>query len=222
MSGLRDSSQADPIRVFIVDDHPVVRNGLRSLFSQYPDIEVIGEAENSADAFERIINLHPDVSLIDIRLENESGLALSRRILRKNPDAHIIALTSYSEESYLTEAAKIGLDGYLLKSTSPELLADMIRAVNRGEKCLSPAMGEKAYQTVQELTREVATLKSGLTPEDLKLLRLIANGLQVGEIAEELYISERTIKRRIQDIFIKLGVKTRAQAVAEAYEQGLL
>ncbi|NTU89931.1 MAG: response regulator transcription factor [Actinobacteria bacterium] len=222
MAEMRVPSSTDPIRVFIVDDHPVVRNGLRSLLNQYPDIEVIGDAETSAEAFDRIAELRPDISLLDIRLDKEDGLVLARRILRKSPEAHIIALTSYSDESYLVEAARIGVDGYLLKSTSPELIANTIRAVCRGEKCLSSAMSEKAFSMLKEQSREIANLKSGLTDEDMKVLLLIANGLQVNEIADELFISERTVKRRIQDILTKLGVKTRAQAIAEAYERGLL
>lgn len=215
-------SCVEPFRVFLVDDHPVVRNGLVSLLSQYPEFIVAGEAAASAEAFEKITAIMPDVSLIDIRLGNEDGLALARRLIRKVPEVRIITLTSYSDEEYLVEAAKIGVDGYLLKSSAPEMIASTIHAVMRGEKCLSPTMSETAYLTIQEQSRELAAFQSGLTKDDIKTLNLIANGLQVNEIAEKLYISERTVKRRIQDILSKLGVKTRAQAIAEAYERGLL
>lgn len=215
-------SSTDAIKVFIVDDHPVVRNGLRSLLDQYADMTVVGDAADSSAGFEGIVKLRPDVCLLDIRLDGEDGLALARRVLRKLPEMRIVALTSYAEENYLIEAARIGVSGYLLKNTSPELIANTIRLVHRGEKYLSPDMGDKALAVIQEQSSQIAAFKSGITDEDLTVLRLISGGLQVDEIAGELYISERTAKRRIQDILVKLGVKTRAQAVARAYEQGWL
>jgi DNA-binding NarL/FixJ family response regulator len=214
--------KASNISVLIVDDHPVVRNGLQSLLSQYDDMNVIGEAANCTDALECMGRLNPDVNLIDIKLADESGIALARRALRKYPKQRIIIITSYDDEEYFAEAVQIGVDGYLLKSASPELLAETIRAVYKGDKCLSPDMGNKAFSSLQAVSRELITLRLGLTDEDIKILGLVADGLQVVEIAEKLYVSERTIKRRVQEILTKLGVKTRAQAVAEAYERGIL
>ena len=210
------------ISVLVVDDHPVVRQGLRSLLSQYADIEVVGEAEGELDSLTLVTKLHPDVVLIDIRLDGPSGIALARRVRRVRPETRIIILTSYDDEGYLLEAARAGVHGYLLKSASAEVLADAIRAVYAGEKQLSPLLGGKALDQLVLLTRAQAQSESGLTSQELQLLQLIAEGIVTQEIADTLHFSERTVKRKIQDILVKLGATSRAQAVAEAFKRGLL
>lgn len=213
---------SSPVRVLVVDDHPVVRDGLRSLLSHYAEVEIVGEAADSFTALERSSVLKPDVILLDIKLADENGLVLARRILHAQPDSRIIILTSYDDEDTLLEAAKIGVHGYLLKDASSDVLKDTICAVRRGEKRLSPAMVACALGQVQDLARELMLLRSGISAEDLAVLQLIADGAAVAEIAEVLHFSERSVKRKIQDILEKLQVNTRAQAVAEAYNRGLL
>ena len=209
-------------RVLIVDDHPVVRQGLRSLLSQYPDIQVVGEADGSPAALGLIADLRPDVVLLDIRLAGPSGLELARQLRRSGAEARVIILTSHDDEAYLMEAAQAGVHGYLLKSASAELLAEAIRAVHAGEHRLSPALVSKALEQLEALSRTQAQAESGLSDQELQLLRLLADGANTQDMARTLYLSERTVKRKLQDILDKLGAATRAQAVAEAFKRGLL
>ncbi|MFQ5856441.1 MAG: response regulator [Anaerolineae bacterium] len=210
------------IRVLVVDDHPVVRQGLRSLLSQYPDIHVVGEAEGGPAALELVARLQPDVVLLDIRLAGPSGLDLARQLRRTQSESRIIILTSYDDEAYLLEAAQAGVHGYLLKSASAEVLADAIRAAGAGERRVSPALLDKLLRQFEDLAVEKMRQESGLLEDEIKILRLIADGATNKEIAEELYWSEITVKRKVQDILAKLGVTTRLQAAVEAVRRGLI
>ena len=209
-------------RVLVVDDHPVVRQGLRSLLSQYSDIEVVGDAEDSPTALELVATLRPDVVLLDIRLAGPSGLDLARQLRRSRFESRVIILTSYDDGGYLREAAQAGVHGYLLKSASAEVLADAIRAVHKGEWRLSPALAGKALQQLEVFSRVHAQSEAGLSDQELQLLQLIAEGATTHDMARALYLSERTVKRKIQDVLDKLGATNRAQAVAEALKRGLL
>ncbi len=209
-------------RVLIVDDHPVVRQGLRSLLAEYSDIQVVGETEGGSAFLELVVQLQPDVILLDIRLAGSSGLDLARQLRSMSSEARVIILTSYDDEIYLREAAQAGVHGYLLKSASAEVLADAIRAVHAGERRISPALVNKVMQQLETLSRAQAQAASGLSDQELRLLRLIAEGVSTPDIVRTLYLSERTVKRKIQDILTKLGATSRAQAVAEAYKRGLL
>jgi DNA-binding NarL/FixJ family response regulator len=209
-------------RVLVVDDHLVVRQGLRSLLSQYEDIEVVGEADSGPAALELIADLQPDVVLLDIRLGGPSGLDLARQLRRSKTEARIIILTSHDDEAYLMEAAQAGVHGYLLKSASAELLAESIRAVHAGEHRLSPALVSKALAQLEAFSRAQAQAESGLTDQELQLLHLLADGASTQDMARTMYLSERTAKRKIQDILAKLGATSRAHAVAEAFKRGLL
>ncbi len=209
-------------RVLIVDDHPVVRQGLRSLLAEYSDIQVVGETEGGPEFLELVDQLQPDVILLDIRLVGSSGLDLARQLRSMSSEARVIILTSYDDEIYLREAAQAGVHGYLLKSASAEVLADAIRAVHAGERRISPALVNKVMQQLETLSRAQAQAASGLSDQELRLLRLIAEGVSTPDIVRTLYLSERTVKRKIQDILTKLGATSRAQAVAEAYKRGLL
>ena len=210
------------IRVLMVDDHPVVRKGLRSLLSQYADIQVVGEAEGGPAALEMVGRLQPHVVLLDIRLAGPSGLELARRLRRTGSKSRVIILTSYDDEGYLQEAAQAGVYGYLLKGASAEVLADAIRAVHRGERRLSPAMADKALEQLEALSQAQLKLANGLSDQELQLLQLIADGATTPDMAQALYLSQRTIKRKIQDVLDKLDSTNRAQAVAEAFKRGLL
>lgn len=209
-------------RVLLVDDHPVVRQGLRSLLSQYRDIRVIGEAEDGLIALELAAQLQPDVILLDIRLAGSSGLNLAHQLRRSRSDSRIIILTSYDDEGYLLQAAQAGVYGYLLKSASAEILAEAIRAVHRGERRLSPTLADKALEQLETLSQAQLQSEAGLSEQELELLQLIADGATTQDMAQILYLSERTIKRKIQDVLNKLDAANRAQAVAEAFKRGLI
>jgi DNA-binding NarL/FixJ family response regulator len=209
-------------RVLVVDDHLVVRQGLRSLLSQYPDIEVVGEADGGPAGLKLITDLQPDVVLLDIRMAGPSGLEVAGQLRRSGAGARIIILTSHDDEAYLMEAAQAGVHGYLLKSTSAELLAEAIRAVHAGEHRLSPALMSTALEQLEALSQVQAQAESGLSDQELQLLHLLAEGAGTPDMARVMYLSERTVKRKIQDILAKLGAASRAQAVAEAFKRGLL
>ena len=212
----------DPIQVMIVDDHPVVRQGVRSLLSNHPDIQVVGEAESAASLFATLNGNPPDVILLDVRMPGQNGIEVTQRLKRERTGIKVIILTTYDDDEILFGALRAGADGYLLKSASPENLASSIRSVARGERLMSPALVDKMMRQFQNLASEKIRADSGLTDQELQVLQAIAAGSTNKEIADKLYWSEVTVKRKTQDIFEKLGVANRAQAVAEATRRGIL
>lgn len=215
-----DSNSWEPIRILIVDDHPVVRHGLRNLLSMHPDFEIVGEAEDGAQVFPLLAAHKTDVILLDIQMSGQGGIDVARRVLQSYPQIKIILLTTYDDQIYLEQGLEAGVHGYLLKSVSHETLPDSIRAVMRGEKLLSPSLVSKVMTNYQKLAQEQAKRDAGLTADDLKILTLIANGANNKSIAEDLFWSEATVKRRVQEILEKLEVSNRAQATAEAVRRG--
>lgn len=211
-----------PIRVLLVDDHPIVRQGVRSVLAHHPDIEVIGEVDSAAALFAALVERRPDVILLDIRLPGQTGVEIAQRLKREWPTIKVIILTTYEDEEYLFGALRAGAEGYLLKSASPEMLASAIRQVAAGERLLSPALVGKLMREFGELAKAQAQADSGLSAQEIEVLRLIAAGATNREIAERLYWSEVTVKRKVQDILEKMGVANRPQAVAEAARRGLL
>lgn len=211
-----------PIRVLLVDDHPIVRHGVRSVLAHHPDIEVIGEADGAAALFAALVERQPDVILLDIRLPGQTGVEIAQRLKREWPAIKVIILTTYEDEEYLFGALRAGAEGYLLKSASPEMLASAIRQVAAGERLLSPTLVGKLMRQFGELAKAQAQADAGLSAQEIEVLRLIAAGATNREIAERLYWSEVTVKRKVQDILEKMGVANRPQAVAEAARRGLL
>jgi len=212
----------NPIRVLIVDDHPVVRQGVRSLLLNHPDIQVIGEAESAATLFASLNGNPPDVILLDVRMPGQNGIEITQRLKRERNNLKVIILTTYEDDEILFGALRAGADGYLLKSASPEVLASSIRSVASGERLMSPALVDKMMRQFQDLATEKVRVDSGLTDQELQVLQSIATGATNKEIADKLFWSEVTVKRKTQDIFGKLGVANRAQAVAEATKRGIL
>ena len=210
------------IRVLICDDHPIVRQGVRSVLTNHVDIQVVGEAENASTLFAIIDSLKPDVILVDIRMPGQSGIDVTQRLKRDYPDIKVIILSTYDDDEFLFGALRAGADGYLLKSASQEVLADSIRQVGRGERLLSPALVSKVMREFRDLAKDKVRGESGLTDQEVEVLRMIASGATNKEIAEKLFWSEVTVKRKVQDILEKMGVANRAQAVAEAGKRGLL
>jgi two-component system, NarL family, response regulator DevR len=210
------------IRVLLVDDHIIVRQGVRSLLANHRDIEVVGEAANASALFACLATTEPDVILLDIRMPGQSGVETAGRLKREWPRIKVIVLSTYDDDEYLFGALRAGADGYLLKSASPEVLADSIRQVYRGERLLGAGLVDKVLAEFQHLAQEKTRVGSGLSDQELEVLRMVAAGATNKDIAEKLYWSEATVKRKVQDILEKLGAANRPQAVAEAARRGLL
>lgn len=209
-----------PIRIMIVDDHPVVRQGLRSLLAGHPDLEIIGEAEDGAEVLP-FLSSHPvDVILLDIQMKGQGGIEVARRVRVAYPNVKVIILTTYDDESLLRAAMEAGVHGYLLKNISHETLPDSIRAVMQGEKLLSPRLVSNVVVQYQKLAQAQAQKDAGLTPDELLVLAAIAEGAGNKELAEKFFWSEATVKRRIQEIVEKMGASNRTQAIAEALRKG--
>jgi len=209
-----------PIRIFIVDDHPVVRHGLRSLLSGHPDLDVVGEAEDGAQVIPFLSSHAVDVVLLDIQMKGQSGIEVARRVRHNHPAVKIVILTTYDDESLLHEALEAGVHGYLLKSVSHESLPDSIRAIMRGERLLSPSLVTPVLSNYRKMAQEQAHREAGLTSDELRVLAAIADGASNKDLAERFFWSEATVKRRVQDILEKLGASSRAQAIAEAVRRG--
>ena len=210
------------IRVLIVDDHPIVRQGVRSVLANHSDIQVVGEADSASTLFAIVDSLKPDVVLLDVRMPGQGGIEVTQRLKHDYPTIRVIILTTYDDDEYLFGALRAGAEGYLLKSASQETLADSIRQVARGERLLSPNLMGKVMREFADLAKDKVRTDSGLSDQELEVLRMIATGATNKEIAEKLYWSEVTVKRKVQDILEKMGVANRAQAVAEAGKRGLL
>ena len=207
----------DRIRVLLVDDHQVVRDGLRHMLGLQDDIRIIGEAANVEEALQQAELHSPDIVLMDIKMPGVDGIEAVRRLKEKRPDCHVIMLTLYEE--YVTEAIEAGATGYLLKDIKREELVQAIRAVQQGRAPLSPLS--------RDLLTEFSNLikggeRSHLSERELEVLRLISSGATTKEIGAQLFLSEATVKRDVQHIFEKLDVRNRSEAIAEAYKRKLI
>ncbi len=207
------------IGVLIVDDHPVVRQGIRSLLSNHGDISVVGQADGVASALEAYSASHPDVTLLDIRLADGSGLEVLDGILEMNSDAKVLMLSSFDDEEYVTQSLKAGAYGYVLKGDSDSILVNAVVSVAAGSHVLSPRVTD---QILGQLFDSKPSDGRSMSDADLDLLRMVAKGSSNAEIADSLFVSEATVKRRLGAIFRTLGVGTRAEAAAEAAKRRLL
>jgi two-component system response regulator DevR len=212
----------DIIRVLIVDDHPIVRRGLRSLLSSYPDIEIVGEAEDGAEALHAVQDLSPHVILLDIQMVGADGIEITSRILRSAPQAKIIILTAYDNDEYILGAFRAGAYAYLLKNSLDETVVETIRLVQQGRRLLSPALMDQVLRQFHSLAQTHANREHKLSQEDVQVLGLMANGATTEEIAKETHWSESTVKRKVEEISGKLGARNRTQAVAIALKEGLI
>jgi DNA-binding NarL/FixJ family response regulator len=210
------------ISVLLVDDHPVVVEGLRKVLATAGDIDVTGEAHDAANAIEQARLLSPDVVLLDLRMPGASGVQAVRRMREQSVDAAVIILTSYGDQAYVRQALEAGADGYLLKSTRPEDLIASIRSAARGRRALSPELLDGVLADLGGLAREQTRRDSDLNEEDLEILRLASQGQTNREIGDTLNKSEIAIKKRLQIIYNKLNVVDRAHAVAESIRRGLI
>ena len=210
------------ISVLLVDDHPVVIEGLRKMLATAGDIDATGEAHDAANAIEQARALKPDVVLLDLRMPGASGIQAVRRMREQSVDSAVIILTSYGDQAYVRQALEAGADGYLLKSSRPEDLIASIRSAARGRRALSPELLDGVLADLSGLAREQTRRSSDLGQEDLEILRRAAQGATNREIGEAMSKSEIAIKKRLQVIFTKLSVVDRAHAVAEAIRRGLI
>jgi DNA-binding NarL/FixJ family response regulator len=211
-----------PIRVLVVDDHPIVRQGIQSLLSNYATFEVVAEAEDGRSALHALEQQQPDITLLDISLPGESGLAVLEQIRQRQPEAKVLMLTSYDDEEYVMGALKAGAQGFILKNVSDEMLVNAIQAAHRGERVLSPQVTEQVVRRFLTHPQAAISLEQQLDAEDRQILRLLTEGASNSDIADALYMSSATVKRKLSHIFKVMNVQTRTQAAAEAVRQGLV
>ncbi len=215
---------ADQIRLLLADDHAVVRSGLRLLLEAQPDMAIIGEAENGADAIRRTAELMPDVVLMDIEMPGMNGIEATRRIKAESPRTAVLALTMYEDDQYFFEMLRAGAAGYVPKRAAPDELASAIRAVSRGDVFLYPSLAGRLVQDYL-LRRDVEAQEppaDDLTPREQEVLTLIAQGLSNGEIGEQLVISAKTVDRHRENIMRKLNLHNRVDLVKYALRKGLI
>jgi NarL family two-component system response regulator LiaR len=214
------SGDPGPIRVLVVDDHAIVRRGLKAVLDLVPDIELAGEAENGKQALKMNQDLKPDVILMDLMMPEMDGIACIREIKAQSPKARILVLTSFGSEEMLFPAIKAGAMGYHLKDTTPETLVTAIRQVYRGESSLHPLIARKVLDELHAGPEQRLT-EDPLTQRELEVLRLIAQGLENKDIAAKLVISEATVRTHVSNILGKLHLATRTQAALYALKEGL-
>ncbi|HEV3359892.1 MAG TPA: response regulator transcription factor [Pseudonocardiaceae bacterium] len=205
------------IRVLLVDDHPVVRTGVRGMLAAEPDIEVVGEAGSGADAIASAAELRPDVVLMDLRMPDLDGVAATDRILAADGTIRVVVLTTYETDTDILRAVEAGAAGYLLKDASPEELSRAIRAAARGETVLAPLVAARLVRSVRR-----PSASTPLSAREIEVLRLVGRGLTNAEIGRELYIGEATVKTHLLRSFTKLGVSDRTAAVTTALARGIL
>ncbi|MGY2003660.1 response regulator [Blastococcus sp. SYSU DS1024] len=204
------------IRVVVVDDHPVVRGGLVGWLDAQPDLDVVGEAGDGAEALVRVAELEPDVVLMDLRMPRMDGVAATVRIGVEHPAVRVLVLTTYDTDADIVRAVEAGATGYLLKDTPLPQLADAVRAAARGETVLAPPVAARLVSRLRAPAAEAPTAR------ELEVLAGVARGLTNAEIGRQLFIGEATVKTHLLRVFAKLGVDDRTRAVLVAVERGLL
>lgn len=213
------------IRVLIADDEALVRRGFTMILDAEPDLEIVGEAADGHAAVELATNREADIVLMDIRMPGMDGIEATRRIVAAD-GPQVIVVTTFGLDEHVFQALRAGASGFLLKNTPPEQLAEAIRLVSRGDALLAPevtrSLIEAFARTPDSSTPAPAQLRNTLTPREIEVLALLARGASNAEIAEELFISEATVKTHVSHILTKLGLRDRTQAVVLAYESGLV
>jgi DNA-binding NarL/FixJ family response regulator len=209
-------------RILLVDDHEVVRLGLKSLLDRHPQFEIVGEAGTAKESLEQVARLYPDVVLMDIRLPGTSGIDACEEITTSYPGTKVIMLTSYAEDDMLFSAIRAGASGYVLKQIGAEDLVRAIELVGKGEGLLDPAVTQRVFQKVRRAVKEEeASAFASISQQERHVLLLVSEGKTNREIARSLYLGEGTVRNYVSSILSKLGVSNRAEAAAYAVEHNL-
>ena len=217
---------AEPIRVLLVDDQSLVRSGFHMLIDSEDDMAVVGEASNGAEALEKLRTIEVDVALMDIRMPVMDGVETTRRIAASSLPTRVMILTTFDLDEYVYAALKAGASGFLLKNAGPEELTAAVRVVAAGDALLAPEVTRRviarfANPAVSASAPDPLPVSSPLTEREEEVLRLMADALSNGEIAERLYIGEATVKTHVSNVLAKLGARDRVQAVVLAHRHGL-
>lgn len=209
-------------RILLVDDHEVVRLGLRALLEHHSQFEIVGEASSAREAIETVGRIHPDIVLMDIRLPGTSGIEACEEINKTYLDTKVVMLTSYAEDEMLFSAIRAGASGYILKQIGGEDLVRALEAVGRGEALLDPAVTQRVFQEVRRAVKEEeASAFANLSQQERHVLLLVSEGRTNREIAKALFLGEGTVRNYVSSILSKLGVSNRAEAAAYAVEHNL-
>lgn len=209
------------IKILIVDDHPVVREGISAMLKREPDFKIIGEASNGREAIDRARELEPDVVLMDLRMPEIDGVEAITRIKAEKPEIKFIILTTYSDDEYIFKGIAAGARAYLLKDAPREELFRAIRTVSRGESLIQPVVASKVLDRLAELSK-ITTSPEALSEREIEVLNLMAKGVSNKDIADQLSITQSTVKTHITSIFQKLNVTTRTEAVTTALKKGII
>lgn len=212
------------IRILIADDHAVLREGMRNLLEREKDFEVVGEAGDGEEAVRLGSELEPDLVIMDIVMPKLSGIEATKLIKQASPSTAVLVLTAYNDIRYIIGLLEAGACGYLLKSARSNEIVGAIRAVRSGESVLDPAVTHKLLQRVVGLVKEPGEVQTGgqLTPREIEILRLAAKGMSNKDIADELFLSLRTVKAHLTNIFNKIGVGSRTEAIIKGLREGYI
>jgi len=216
---------ADPIRVLIADDQQMLRDGFRVILESEPDLEVVGEAPDGAEAVRQAQLLRPDVVLMDIRMPELDGLAATEQLMGMSDPPRVVVLTTFDQNEYVVRALRAGASGFLLKDAPSSRLVAAVRAAAGGDSLIEPSITRRLVERFAEPVEDparVPELMGQLTDREREILRLVARGLSNAEIAEETVIAETTVKTHVARILTKLGVRDRVQAVVLAYDTGFV
>ncbi len=217
----------DEIKVVIIEDHALMREGIKAIISRDEKIKVIGESDNVDDGYDVVINCNPDILLLDIALHGSSGLVLAKRLLTAKPDLLIIIITAYSKIDYILEAVESGVKGYILKESSPENLAEAIEKVYAGEIYIDSYISNKVIKSLitkndVEIAEDNKSAYSKLSLREQQILKLLIDGVPIKDIAEELFISSKTVENHKASIMVKLKCKNMTELIRYAISIGLI
>jgi len=215
-------TRTDPISILVVDDHTIVRQGLITLFTIQPDFHVVGEADNGDRAVSMAAELVPDVVLMDLVMPGINGVEAIREVKQVSPRSQVIVLTSYHEDEYIFPALRAGAISYVLKDIEPDQLVESVKRAVQGESIMHPQVAARVVQEIRVTNRSSSNPFSELSERELEVLRYIANGLTNAEIAEQLFISEKTVKGHVSNILSKLHMLDRTKAAVFAWKQGFM
>ena len=212
---------SERIRVLICDDHPIVRQGLRTFLGSRPDIEIVGEAGDGEAALRKVPHAHPDVVLMDLVMPGLDGVEATRRIRAEHPDVRVLVLTSVTDDELVLPAVRAGASGYLLKDSEPDDLEEAIRVVHRGQSWLHPGAAARVLDAVTSVSDPVQDALAGLTPREREVLELLTQGSTNRQIGRALGVTEKTVKTHVGNLLAKLGVADRTQAAVLAVRAGI-